>query len=176
MTRCVRKSAPLLSLRCIYRWLYEGSQIFFRNKQKNYYSAGALPQTPPRAFSLQYQMRFVSRTTSPLCHFVTFPLSMNGEGKLYVAFDLLSVPSIRTVHRTVLISAPLEPTIIYCFFITLRNSQPTYLSMGPLSPISLSIDFYLSPCKHANTHTKKVSIVRCEQIRLLKHTRLAAEW
>ncbi len=48
------------------------------------------------------------------------------------------------------------------------------LSRGP-APDPICIDFSLSPCKPANTRTKKVSIVRCEQIRLLKHTRLTAE-
>ena len=96
---------------------------------------GLCPRTPPKGFCRsQYQIRFVSRTTSPLCHFVTFPLSMNGEGNLYVAFDLLSVPSIRTIHRTVLISAPLESTIIYCFFITFRSPSQLISRWGP-SPI-----------------------------------------
>ena len=95
-------------------------------------SAGALPRTPPKGFCRsQYQIRFVSRTTSPLCHFVTFPLSMNGEGKLYVAFDLLSVPSIRTVHRTVLISAPLESAI---FILWMLNVISSCAKWGP-SPI-----------------------------------------
>ena len=59
--------------------------------------------------------------TSPPCHFVTFPLSVNGEGEIKVAFDLLSVPSIRTVHRTVLISAPLDPAIFFVFSYRFRK-------------------------------------------------------
>ena len=53
-----------------------------------------------------------------------------------------------------------------------RTRQPW---APPPSLYSICIDFSLSPYKPANTRTKKVSIVRCEQIRLLKHTRLAAE-
>ena len=102
-----------------------------------YCSAGALPRPPPKgSCRSQYPIRFVSRTTSPPCHFVTFPLSVNGEGEIKVALDLLSVPSIRTVHRTVLISAPLESTSIYWFFITFRNSSQLISRWGP-SPIFL---------------------------------------
>ena|GEM_PF-3763846 len=75
---------------------------------------------------------------------------------------------------------PLEPAIILLFFITFLSLfvTPANLSLDGVHPPSLygiCIDYSLNPYKPANTRTKKVSIVRCEQTRLLKHTRLAAE-
>ncbi len=44
--------------------------------------------------------------TSPPCHFVTFLLSINGEGEIMVAFDLLTGIYIRAIHRMALTPAP----------------------------------------------------------------------
>gem|GEM_PF-2754292 len=79
--------------------------------------------------------------TSPPCHFVTFPLSVNGEGEIKVAFDLLSVPSIRTVHRTVLISAPLESTI---FILLMLNVFSNLCEMGPLPHSEQILNVFVS--------------------------------
>ena len=53
-----------------------------------------------------------SLATSPPCHFVTFPLSINGEGEIMVAFDLLTGLYIRAIHRMALIPAPRRHRVV----------------------------------------------------------------
>ncbi len=117
------------------------------------------------------------------------PFDCELQFAIFNALCFLRLSALQLAHWVCSLSPQFAPFTGRCSFWRLWNPQsfivfsslfvtPANLSLDVAPPpflYGICIDFCISPYKPANIRTKKVSIVRCEQIHLLKHTRLAAE-